>query len=196
MTRTLSLALSLALGTTALGTTGCAFDPARDRRPARILIGANARHFQAPIRNSEVAFRDSNPPSREMTVAHEAASATAQFTMGMRHRMYLGGELEAGVLDEAGSSTAGAYGVFGLDLPFAAGSFGGELASGWRTVRYSTESADFSKLVVEPRLRASVWLSELVTLAATAGMTLGDQAVWMAGVSVGIHSSPFGRWSR
>jgi len=183
--------LALTLVVTALG---CALDPARDKRPSRALIGANARHFQAPIKRSQVAFRDTNPPAKEMTVDHEAVSATAQFTMSMRHRTYAGGELEAGVLEGAGSSTAGMYGVFGVELPFAGGALGGELASGWRTVRYSMEGADFSKVVIEPRLRASVWLSEFVTLAATGGLTLGEQSVWMAGVSIGVHSSPFGRW--
>lgn len=173
--------------------TGCAFDPARERRPARMMLGANARHFAAPT-SAEVAFRDTTPPPREMTVSHEAVAATAQFTMGMRHHTYVGGELEAGALDEPGSSTAGAYGVFGIDLPFSGGSFGGEVASGWRGVRYSTDTDDISKMILEPRLRAQVWLSELVTLAVTAGTTLGEQRVWMAGISIGIHSYSFGNW--
>ncbi len=172
--------------------TGCVFDPSRERRPARMFLGANARHFSAPT-SSEVAFRDRTPP-REMTVSHEAVAATAQFTMGMRHRTYIGGELETGMLDVAGSSTAGAYGVFGIDLPFSGGSIGGEVASGWRAVRYSTDTEDISKIVLEPRVRAQVWLSELVTLAVTAGTTLSEQSVWMAGVSIGIHSYSFNHW--
>jgi hypothetical protein len=173
---------------------GCAFDPARERRPARMMIGANARHFQAPIRSGDVAFRDSMPPPREMTVGHEAVAGSVQFTQGMRHHTYIGGELEAGALDEPGSSTAGAYVVSGIDLPCAAGSLGGELASGWRSVRYSNDTDDVSKIVFEPRLRAQVWLSEYITLAATGGMTLSEQQVFMAGVSIGIHSWSFGKW--
>lgn len=184
----------LALALVGATLVGCAFDPYRNKRPARLLLGANARHFAAPLR-SEVAFRDTTPPAKEMTVPHEAAAATAQFTMGMRHDLYIGGELEAGMLDEPGSSLGAAYGVFGYDHRFAAGSIGAELATGWRSVRYSTDAEDLSKTIVEPRLRAQVWLSEYATLAATGGFTLGDQAVWMAGVSIGLHSSSFGAWA-
>ena len=126
----------------------------------------------------------------------QAVAATAQFTLGMRHRTYVGGELETGALDSRGSSTAGVYGVFGVDLPFAAGALGAELASGWRSVRYSTDTDDISNLVVEPRLRASVWLSEQTTLSVTGGMTLDDRPVFMAGVSIGIHSNDFGAWKK
>ena len=31
-----------------LASAGCVLDPARNRRPARLLLGANARHFTAP----------------------------------------------------------------------------------------------------------------------------------------------------
>ncbi len=173
----------------------CVFDPSRNKRPARLQLGANARHFSAPM-SSAVAFRDSTPPPKVMTESYEAVAATAQFTLGMRHRTYVGGELETGALDSRGSSTAGVYGVFGVDLPFAAGALGAELASGWRSVRYSTDTDDISNLVVEPRLRASVWLSEQTTLSVTGGMTLDDRPVFMAGVSIGIHSNDFGAWKK
>ena len=178
----------------AVSAIACAAGPRR-ARPDRMLIGAHARHFAAPTR-SDVAFRDSNPPPREMTVGHEAVGATAQFTAGVRDNLYVGGELEGGMLDTPGSSTAASYGVAGIDLPFAAGSIGGELASGWRTVRYSTETDDYAKIVIEPRVRAQVWLSDQVSLAATGGMTLSDQRVWMAGVSIGVHSFAFSNWKR
>ncbi len=175
--------------------TGCAFDPHRHKRPARFLVGANARHFSAPM-SSQVAFRNATPPPKVMTQSHEAIAATAQFTMGMRHHTYLGGELETGALDSSGSSTAGAYGVLGMELPFAAGALGAELASGWRSVRYSTNTEDFTSVVIEPRVRASVWLSEQTTLSVTGGMTLDDKPVYMAGVMFGIYSSSLGAWSR
>ena len=82
------------------------FDPSRNKRPARLQLGANARHFSAPM-SSEVAFRNSTPPPKVMTESHEAVAATAQFRMGRRHRTYIGGELGTGALDSAGSSTAG-----------------------------------------------------------------------------------------
>ena len=84
----------------------------------------------------------------------------------------------------------------GIDLPFAAGALGAVLASGWRTVRYSSDTDDLSNVVVEPRLRASVWLSEQTTLAVTGGMTLDDRPVFMAGVSIGIHSNDYGAWKK
>lgn len=173
----------------------CVLDPSRHKRPARLQIGANARHFAAPM-TSRVAFRDSTPPPKVMTESHEAIAATAQFTMGMRHHAYVGGELETGALDSPGSSTAGAYGVLGIDLPFAAGALGAELASGWRSVRYSTDTDDITSLVIEPRVRASVWLSEQTSLAVTGGMTLDDKPVFMAGVMFGIHSTEFGAWTK
>lgn len=173
----------------------CAFDPGRHKRPARLLIGANARHYAAPA-GSQVAFRNATPPPKVMTESHEAVGATAQFTLGMRHRTYIGGELEAGSLDSRGSSTAGAYGVLGIDLPFAAGAFSAEVASGWRSVRYSTETDELTSLVIEPRLRASVWLSPQTSLAVTGGMTLDDQPVYMAGVMFGIHSNLFNTFGK
>lgn len=188
----------------ALACSACVLDPSRHKRPSRMQIGANARHFTAPMGSGpesrlidqQVAFRTSNPPPKEMTTSHQAASISGQFTQGMRHGLYLGGELEAGMLDVAGSSTAGAYGIFGFEHMFAAGSIGGELASGWRSVRYTTDADDLSTLVVEPRVRASVWLGEQTSLAVTGGMTLDDRPAFVAGVSIGIHQNPFDKFGR
>lgn len=182
-------ALALAWAVTSVA---CAFDPNRHRRPARLLLGANTRHFTAPD-GANVAFRDTTPSV--MTSSHESVAATAQFTLGASHRTYFGGELETGFLDIAGSSTAGAYAVFGIDHPLSsAASIGAEVAGGWRTVRYSIDTPDVDKAILEPRVRAQVWLSELVTLAVTGGMTLGSQSVFMGGVSIGIHSTEFGAY--
>jgi hypothetical protein len=196
MTRLLALALLAA------AVTGCALDPHRHDRRTRLLLGANTRHFQAPISNGNVAFRDTAPPPAVMTTSHEAVAATANFTVNaLSRRTYVGGELEAGMLTQRGSSTGAAYGIFGYDHPLSigrpgsaipGGSFGAELATGWRTVRYSIETDDYAKIVVEPRLRAQVWLSEYISLAATAGMTVGEQAVFMGGISVGVHSHVLG----
>ncbi|MBA2542387.1 MAG: hypothetical protein H0V17_22285 [Deltaproteobacteria bacterium] len=180
-------ALAVAL---ALTSVACAFDPNRHRRPARLLLGANTRHFTAPS-GSNVAFRDTTPTV--MTSSHESIGGTAQFTLGASHHTYFGGELETGFLNGPGSSTAGAYGVFGIDHPLSSAAMvGAELAGGWRTVRYSIDTPDVDKMVLEPRVRAQVWLSEFVTLAATGGMTLGEQSVFMGGISIGIHSTELG----
>lgn len=173
----------------------CVLDPSRHKRPARMQVGATARHFAAPA-GSDVAFRDSMPPPKVMTESHEAVAASLQFTQGLRHHLYLGGELEAGALDSRGSSTAAGYGVFGLDLPFAAGTVGAEVATGFRSVRYSTDTDDLTNFVVEPRLRASVWTSEQTSLAVVGGMTLDDQPVFMAGVMFGIHSNALDSFGR
>jgi hypothetical protein len=178
----------------ALTSAGCAlFDPRPVEPPARLTIGAATRRFAAPVDNDSATFRQSPPPAPELTVPHESVLATVGFTMASKYGTYAGGEIETGVLDSPGSSAAGMYGVFGVRRAIEAGYFAAELASGWRSVRYSLDTEPVGKLVAEPRLRADVWLGPQFTLGATLGLTLGDQTVWMAGVSLGVHSHELNR---
>ena len=168
---------------------GCALDPHRNDRPARLRLGTNARRFTTPTPDP-VAFRAAG--STQVSRTQNGITASGQFTMATSHHLYVGGELEAGRLEERGSNVAGAYAISGAQHVGKAGSLGLELAGGWRALRYSLDADDLSKLVVEPRLRGELWLSPRLTLGATAGATLGEGGVWMAGVYIGVHSHLFG----
>jgi hypothetical protein len=176
---------------------GCAvFDRQRFDPPTRLTLGAATRHFDSPIDpKSAAALRQSTPtpPVAALTTPHDSVMGTVGFTMASRYGTYAGGEIETGVLDTPGSSTAGIYGVAGARLSLDRVYLAGEIASGWRTVRYSLDTTDVGKMVIEPRVRADMWLGPQFTLGATAGLTLGDQTVWMIGASLGIHSHDFGR---
>ena len=142
------------------------------------------------------AFKATEQPMQQTTEAHEAFLASFGLTMGMSHGMYAGGELEAGALETRGSSAGGGYAVFGASLPFGRSALGAEVAGGYRTVRFAVDTEDLERVVVEPRVRGEVWLGPRVTLSASAGWTLGDQSIWMAGASIGIHQSDYDEWKR
>jgi len=174
-----------------LAATACVFDGHAHDRPARMHIGATSRHFAAPAGEPQ-AFRNTTPPPPTvLTTSHDAALFDVQFAMRANRYVYAGGEVETGVLDDPGSSTAAVYGVLGAELPLHGAAIAAELASGYRTVRYSTDTEDLGKLVVEPRLSAHVWMSPRLTLETTGGLTLGDQRVWMVGAYLGVHSHDF-----
>jgi hypothetical protein len=174
----------------------CAFDPARHSRPARMQVGAQVRHFPAGQQVPMLAFKAAEQPTRTTTESHEAFLAAFSFTMSMRGAMYVGGELEAGMLETRSSNAAGGYAVFGAKLPFGKSSLAAEVAGGYRTVRFGIDTEDLERVVVEPRVRGEVWLGPRVTLSASAGWTIGDQQIWMAGAAIGIHQSDFDEWKR
>lgn len=175
----------------------CAFDPARHSRPARMQVGAQVRHFPAGQQVPMASFKASEQqPMRTTTESHEAFLAAFGFTMNMRNAMYVGGELEAGMLETRSSNAAGGYAVVGARLPFGKSSLSGEVAGGYRTVRFGIDTEDLERAVVEPRVRGEVWLGPRVTLSASAGWTIGDQQIWMAGLSIGIHQSDYDEWKR
>jgi hypothetical protein len=176
---------------------GCAYSSYKDR-PARFNVGVTTRQIATPTTGdaNQVAFRtrpSSTPPTSETadTETHKAIMGSAQFTMQTAWHTYLGGEVEAGVLDTTGSSAAGMYGVGGIESPLGFGKIGAELAAGYRTMRYSTQSEDIGKYLVEPRLKAELWISDQFTFGATLGGTLEDHPVWMAGIYLGVHSHAF-----
>lgn len=176
---------------------GCVLDPYRHTRPARLEIGANTRGFSAApaaARSPDVAAIESagasgggGEPARQQFAA---VSGSVQFTMGMAHRTYLGGELEAGALDERGSNLAAGYGVFGVEQPVQAGTLGVELAGGYRSIRHNLDDGADGHAVLEPRLRGQLWLGAQVTLGAIAGASIGDGLGWVAGIQLGVHSRP------
>lgn len=172
----------------------------RNEPPARLTVGATTRHFGSTAPSGDPGqFRKSPAESpvpmqdAPATDPYSAYMASIAFTMATPlSNTYAGGEVETGVLNTSGSSAAGAYGVFGLRQPLAGVNFALELAAGRRWVRYDLASDTLGKFTAEPRLRADIWLDPRFTLGATAGLTLGDQTVWMVGAFLGIHSHDFG----
>ncbi|HLL25260.1 MAG TPA: hypothetical protein VK427_24160, partial [Kofleriaceae bacterium] len=91
--------------------TACAFDPAREKRPARLLLGANARGLAGSTASNIAARGEVAAPTSTPEVASGAITGSGQFTMRYGRVLRLGIELEEGRLDTAGSNYAGAYGV-------------------------------------------------------------------------------------
>ncbi|HEU4615349.1 MAG TPA: hypothetical protein VFS15_24815, partial [Kofleriaceae bacterium] len=90
------------------------------------------------------------------------------------------------------SNVAGAYGVAGVRSDLGALRIAAEVVAGRRWVRYALDGTeDPTLLMVEPRVRADIWLASQLTLGVAAGATLGERSVWMAGVYVGFHSQPY-----
>lgn len=185
MTRALAWACLVAACTTA-----CALDPHRNKRPARLQLGAAARGFGA-TEVPQVAARG-GPVMMTPLAREEAFSATAQFTMRAMRNFYLGGELEAGMLSAAGSNYAGGYGVFGADLSTGNATLGAELAGGYRTMRYGFGEPEVDDIVFEPRVRGQVQIGPQLSFGGVLGTTLGDHGMWMAGFYLGVHSHGFG----
>jgi len=81
-------------------------------------------------------------------------------------------------------------------------SLGAELVGGVRGVTYSYHSRyldcdqysdiTVSRVVVEARARAAMWLSPIWSLGVQAGSSLIERGAWMGGVYVGAHSRMFG----
>jgi hypothetical protein len=185
--RTMSRTLAFAL--LAVSLVGCAFDPGRERRPARFLVGANSRGL-GDSAQAAIAKRES-APAGDTVAAGTAHTASGQFTMGYG-RVLAGVELETGVLDVRGSQFAGAYGVLGAEHASRSGSIGVEMVSGWRGLRYRGMEDD-NTIVVEPRVRAQYRFGSQVSVGGVLGATLGDEGSWMVGLNVGFHSAALGR---
>lgn len=162
--------------------------------PVRFELGLNTRHFAAESREM-VAFRSTSPESGTFDGA-AAFTASLRFTKAMRFQTFAGVEAETGMLAQHGSNIAGAYGVAGARGVIGRAALLVELASGRRWIRYGLGEPDFARWLVEPRVRAEVWVHPRFTAGGAIGATLGDQHVWMAGVYVGVHSLDFGSGTR
>ena len=168
-------------------------------------VGLNTRHFSPATDAKQIAFRESDTvgageagtPSFDGPGGGTAVSTSLRFTGRAPFNTFLGVEGEAGtLLGHHGSNLAGAYGVVGARGELSRIRLAVETVAGRRWVRYGLDGlrSDPATWVVEPRVRADLWLGSQVTLGAAVGATLGDRSVWMAGVYLGFSSSDFNRW--
>jgi hypothetical protein len=180
----------------------CVLAPAASAEPNersfQLEFGVNTRHFAAQDPSSaDVAFRSAEDPDPDAALGEGTAmTSSIRFTGKTRNSTFLGVEGETGYLvGHQYSNIAGAYGVAGVRHDLATRlQVAAELVGGVRWVRYRLiGSHDDSAMIAEPRVRADLWLSPRVTLGAAAGATIGDRAVWMAGVYIGVHSGDFDR---
>lgn len=176
----------------ACGLVGCYQGAARDQ-PARLTVGVNTRRFATPVNNdpATAVFRTTTPtPEAVPTETHQAMVASVGFTMPWQSA-YFGGEVETGKLDAEGSSASGVYGVAGVGGALGRINLSAELVAGRRWLRFASADEDLGRTVFEPRVRADLWLSPRLSTGVTAGRTLGDQDIWMAGLFLAIHSHDF-----
>jgi len=170
---------------------GCAFDRHRADRPARLLLGTNARDLSGS-EDAEIALRAASP-SEAAPVPQDAYTLAAQFTMATKLGAYGGFELETGRMDTRGSNFAGGYGVLGAEHAWRSAAVGVELVTGWRGLRLGHGVEDVNNLVTEPRLRGQLRLAPQLTVGAVAGATFGERGSWMTGLYLGFHSRAFGQ---
>ncbi|HEU0031083.1 MAG TPA: hypothetical protein VFQ53_10660 [Kofleriaceae bacterium] len=166
---------------------GCALDQHRFERPARLRVGATSH---ALATDTPGAVARSTTPTTTESLARNARTMSAQFTMATRDETFFaGGEVEAGVLDTERSNFAGAYGIAGVQLVGRVGTVGAELATGWRGLR--DDGDDVNSYIAEPRLRAELRFAPQWTLGAVGGATMGERGSWMGGIYLGVHSRAF-----
>lgn len=160
----------------------------------QLEIGLNTRHFAATAAQQGVAFRTTTGASTTPELPEGTALTTSlRFTGRTLFNTFLGVEGEVGeMVGRTGSNVAGAYGVAGVRSDLGALRIAAEVVAGRRWVRYALDGTeDPTLLMVEPRVRADIWLASQLTLGVAAGATLGERSVWMAGVYVGFHSQPY-----
>ena len=177
---------------------GCVLDRSAADRPAHFALGLNSRQLTTvpttPSATPGVAQRTTQPTGGQPAETRfSAVTGSAQFTMALRSHAYLGGEVEAGSLGTVGSNFAGAYGIGGFEESGRRGSLALELAIGARQLSFDVTSPSVTTTIIEPRLRAQVWLSDQFTLGAAIGADPGDHA-WMAGLSLSVYSTMFNSW--
>jgi hypothetical protein len=151
------------------------------------------QYFDSDRVGLEHAFRSSVGEPETGQPEGTAVTTSLRFTGKTRYNTFIGVEAEMGsMLGRAGSNVAGAYGVAGLRNDLGALRLAAELVAGRRWIRYDLDGGtDPTRMVAEPRVRADLWLAPQVTLGGAVGATLGDDAVWMAGIYVGLHSQPY-----
>jgi len=140
-------------------------------------------------------------------------------TAELRHSIYIGAEGEVGGLVSAAPAAIdiaagtpeltqqhgvvyGAAAVGGVRTLIGPAVLSVELAVGGRGVAHSfaasvmgqRHSYDLSsaELVVEPRVRAEVWLSPFASTGVTVGANTIELGDWMAGLYLGLHTRAFG----
>jgi hypothetical protein len=156
--------------------------------PAFFDAGIYTRRF-AGTPTPGTAFRTTEPVTAEPTAT--ALTGDIRFGLDLPHSAFVAIEGEFGSLTLPGSNVAGVYAVAGAKGATRLATLFAELAGGSRTVRYSLSSADYTKWILEPRVRGEIWLSQQFTLGVTAGATLSDRQVWMMGIYLGVHSQAF-----
>jgi hypothetical protein len=166
-------------------------------------------------------YRVIGPRSEAKPAMDTAVVAQLRIGTALAHGFYVALDGEAGGVTEAAGSaemtSTGAHGsldfqqtavtmmsglgVAGLRLRLGNLHVAGEAAGGFRTLSYSYQSkylaceqtttlTDTSP-VLEARARAAWWVTPFITVGATAGKSLIDDA-WMGGLFVGGHTRTFG----
>jgi hypothetical protein len=173
---------------------GCLWEQDLAKRPARLQLGFNTRSVATDVPRPEpaggvIARTTGQPEGTTERFAARGVTGNAQFTMGYRHGLYAGAEVEAGPMSREGAYFGGAYGVVGADTSSTRGSLSVELIAGRRWLRTELGADDIASVAVEPRVRGQLLVSPQVTVGAVIGANAvpGEQG-WMAGIYIGLFS--------
>lgn len=192
---------ALVFGIAGMVATGCVWERNVDKRLARLQLGVNSRQLTtaAPEAKPDYVVRSTQPVQQEQPtqepsqIASSGVTGSLQFTMRYPRNnvpIYMGGELEAGPL-ENGGYLGGAYGVVGAEASSGRGSLSVEMGGGRRWLRAELGADDVPSWVLEPRVRGQFTVTPQVTVGGVVGANaLPDESGWMAGVYVGIFSAP------
>ena len=178
----------------ALVSTGCLWERNVDRRLTRMQVGVTSRQvgIAAPDAQPGVA-RTITPPAATPALVSSGVTGALQFTMRARRNVYLGGEVEAGPLEQSGYF-GGAYGVAGAEVSSSVGSLSVELTAGRQWVRTELGADNVPRTMLEPRVRAQLPLTPQITIGGVIGASaLPDDRGWMAGIFVGMYSFDLNR---
>lgn len=187
---------ALVVGLAGMVATGCVWERNVDKRLARLQVGVNSRQLTTavPLHKPSYIARTTSPVEQdtpEMTTS--GVTGALQFTMRFPRNtlpIYMGGEIEAGPLQNSGY-LGGAYGVVGAEAASGRGSLSVEVAGGRQWVRAELGADDVGAWMVEPRLRGQFTLTPQVTLGGVLGAdALADQHGWVAGLYLGFFSAP------
>ena len=186
---------SLAVLGLACAAGGCLWEKDLARRPARMQLGFNTRSVATDVPKPEfaggvlVARTTGEPPPSTERFASKGVTGNAQFTMGYRHGIYMGAEVEAGPMSREGAYFGGAYGVVGADTGSGRGSLSVELIAGRRWLRTELGADDIASVALEPRVRGQLLIGPQVTIGGVIGANAvpGEQG-WMAGIYIGLFS--------
>jgi hypothetical protein len=168
------------------------------------------------------SYRVVGPASQSSAPLEHAVVAQLRLGAPLRHGFYVASELEIGALTSSGvaaemmssgdlgtptltpstTGVIGGVGVLGFGGRLGVVDLGLEVAGGGRVLAYSydshygacetSSSITASSAVLEGRARASVWLSEHVTLSALAGKSALDDGM-MGGFSLGFSNHALGQ---
>lgn len=172
-----------------IASAGC-FAAPLDQPIVRTQFGGNARRIAAPAPLVAQASRSAaRSDAREPLDA--AYTGAMQFSLRPSRYLYVGTELEAGVLSAPGSQFVATYGVAGIEASTSHTGLALEIVAGRQWLSNELQDDPVGVYAIEPRVRFQLFLDPQIALGTMIGASaLPDERGWMGGLYIGIYSHP------